>query len=132
MSQATILVADDYEPICDLVRKLLEPAYQVIGCVADGRALVKTALELKPDLVLLDVGLPLMNGLEAARELKRLWPQVKLLFLTMNPDPDIANEAMRIGASGYILKYAIPEELLSAVARAVSESLQSTPKNPRG
>ena len=108
MTRTRILVADDYVPICEAVRKLLEPAYEVIGCVGDGRTLLKTTLDQKPDVVLVDVGLPLLNGLQAARELKKLCPKVKLVFLTMNPDPDIISEAFRIGASGYVMKYAIP------------------------
>jgi DNA-binding NarL/FixJ family response regulator len=120
MKRTTILLAEDYPPMCDAVRKLLEPAYEVIGCVGDGRTLLKTAIDLKPDLVLLDVGLPSLNGLEAARQLRKLLPQVKLVFLTMNTDPDIANEALRMGASGYVLKHSIPDELLPAIENAVT------------
>lgn len=120
MRRTTILLADDYSPICDAVRTLLEPVYEVVGCVRDGRALLKTAMDLKPDVVLMDVGLPLLNGLQAARELKQLRPEVKIVFLTMNLDPDIAKEAFRIGASGYVLKHTIPEDLLRAIENAVA------------
>jgi DNA-binding NarL/FixJ family response regulator len=118
MRRTTILLADDHPQICAALQKLLEPAYEVIACVGDGRALVETAPELKPDLVLVDVGLPLLNGLEAGRLLKRQMPGVKLIYLTMNADPDVAREALRIGASGYLLKSAMGQELLQAVEEA--------------
>jgi DNA-binding NarL/FixJ family response regulator len=101
------------------LQKLLEPEYEVIGRVEDGRSLVKTALDLKPDLVLVDVGMPLLNGLDAGRELKKLVPRIKIIFLTMNPDPVLANEALRIGASGYLLKSSEGDELLQAVQNAL-------------
>ena len=126
MRRARILVADDYEPIRVTLKKMLEPAYEVVGCVGDGRTLVTTAMDLQPDLVLLDVGLPVLNGLAAGRELRKLAPQVKLLFLTMNPDPDVEGEAIRMGASGYILKYSIPEDLLPAVKHAVGADGEAT------
>jgi DNA-binding NarL/FixJ family response regulator len=119
MRRTTILLADDHPMICAALREMLEVDHDVIGSVQDGRALVKTAIELKPDLVVLDIGLPLLNGLEAARQLKAQLPAVKLIFLTMNRDPDIAREAYRIGASGYVLKDAMGEELLEVLHSAV-------------
>jgi DNA-binding NarL/FixJ family response regulator len=112
------MVADDHTMICAGFQKLLEPEYEVVGIVEDGRALLKAAVELKPDVVLVDVGMPLLNGLDAGRELKKTAPSIKLIFLTMNSDPDIASEALRIGASGYLLKNSQGDELLKAV-RAV-------------
>jgi DNA-binding NarL/FixJ family response regulator len=114
--------------IRDGLRKLLEPEYEVIGCVGDGRALVKAVQDLKPDLVLVDVGMPLLNGLDAGREVKKLTPRVKLIFLTMNPDPEVASEALRIGASGYLLKNSPGEELLQAVHNAVRGTSFVTPQ----
>jgi len=119
MKRPRILIADDHTMICDGFQKLLEPQYEVVGSVGDGRALLHAAIELKPDLVLLDVGMPLLNGLDAGRELKKLMPGIKLVFLTMNPDPDIAVEAFRIGASGYLLKTSQGDELLRAVRDAL-------------
>lgn len=118
MKRSTILVADDHTMICEGLKRMLEPEFEVIACVKDGHALVKTAVELKPDLVLVDVGMPLLNGLDATRELKKLMPRVKVIFLTMNPDPDIASEALKLGASGYLLKNSQGEELLKAVRDA--------------
>lgn len=120
MKRPRILLADDHAMICAGFQKLLEPQYEVVGSVGDGIALLKSAPELKPDLILLDVGMPLLNGLNAGRELKRLMPKVKLVFLTMNPDPAVAAEAFRIGASGYVLKSSEGAELL----RAVHDSLR--------
>ena len=93
MKRTSILLADDHTMICAALQKLLEPEYEVIGCVGDGRALVKTALDLKLDLVLVDVGMPLLNGLDAGRELKKLMPRIKIIFLTMNPDPDVGERS---------------------------------------
>lgn len=128
MRRTSILLADDHTMFCAAVQKLLEPEYEVIGCVGDGRSLVKTALDLKPDLVLVDVGMPLLNGLDAGRELKKLLPKTKIIFLTMNPDPIVANEALRLGASGYLLKNSEAEELLQAVHNAVRGITYVTPQ----
>ena len=103
MRRMRILLADDHAMICAGFQKLLEPEYEVVGSGGDGRSLLKAAQDLKPDLVLVDVAMPLLNGLDAGRELKKLMPGTKLIFLTMNPDPDVASEAFRIGASGYLL-----------------------------
>ena len=111
MKRTRILIADDHTMICAGFQKLLEPEYEVVGSVGDSRASLKAAAESKPDLVLVDVGTPLLNGLDAGRELKKLMPAVKLIFLTMNPDPDVASEALRIGASGYLLKNSQQDEL---------------------
>lgn len=115
MKRIRILLADDHTMICDGFRKLLEPEYEVVDSVRDGHALMKAAIELKPDIALIDVGMPLLNGLDAARELKKKAPGIKLVFLTMNTDPDVAAESLRIGASGYLLKNAPAAELLQAV-----------------
>lgn len=131
MKRTRILIADDHAMICAGFRKLLEPEYEVVGSVGDGHALLKTAADLRPDLVLVDVGMPLLNGLDAGRELKRLLPQVKLIFLTMNPDPDVASEALRIGASAYLLKSSQQEELLLAVRQALRGVSYVTPQVER-
>lgn len=123
MRRTTILVADDHPMICAALRKMLEPEHDLIGCVGDGRALVKSALDMRPDVVLVDLGLPGLNGLEAGRELKKLMPGLKLIFLTMNRDPDIMREAFRIGASGYVLKDAMGEELVPAIHDAMRQPI---------
>jgi DNA-binding NarL/FixJ family response regulator len=128
MKRTTILVADDHAMVCAGLRRLLEPEYEVIGCVGDGHSMVKIALALRPDLVLVDVAMPLLNGLDAGRELKKLVPRIKLIFLTMNPDPEVASEALQIGASGYLLKESAEEELLLAVRNALRGLSYITPQ----
>jgi DNA-binding NarL/FixJ family response regulator len=103
----------------------------VIACVGDGHSLVKTALALQPDVVLADVTMPLLNGLDAGRELKKLMPRVKLIFLTMNSDPDVASEALQIGALGYLLKESAEEELLIAIHNAMRGISYVTPQISR-
>lgn len=131
MTPVRILLADDHAMICAGFQKILEPHYEVVGSVGDGRALLKAAAELKPDVVLLDISMPLLNGLDAARELKKTMPHVKLVFLTMNTDSDIASEALRVGASGYLLKNSLASELLQAVDHAVRGVLYVTPQISR-
>lgn len=128
MRRTTILLADDHTMFSAGMRKLLEPEYEVVGCVTDGRSLLKTAADLNPDLVLMDVGMPLMNGLDAGRELRKRMPRIKLIFLTMNPDADIASEAFRIGAAGYLLKNSQGEELLQAVRNVIRGTSYVTPQ----
>jgi DNA-binding NarL/FixJ family response regulator len=114
--------------ICAGLAKLLEPSCEVVGSVEDGRALLKAADELKPDVVLLDIGMPLMNGLDAARELRKRMPHIKMIFLTMESDSYIAAEAFRAGASAYLLKTSQPTELLQAVRDAVRGVSYVTPQ----
>jgi DNA-binding NarL/FixJ family response regulator len=131
MQRITILLADDHTMFCAALQKLLEPEYEVVGCVKDGRALIKAATDLNPDVVLLDVGMPLLNGLDAGRELKKLLPRAKLIFLTMNPDPQVASEALRNGASGFLLKDSEAEELLLAIHSVIRGTSYVTPQVKR-
>ena len=131
MGRTRILIADDHTMICAGLAKLLEPHYEVVGCVEDGVALLKAAEALKPDIVLLDIGMPLLNGLDAARELKKRMPYVKVIFLTMESDSYIAAEAFRAGALGYLLKTSLPAELLQAVHDAVRGVSYVTPQISR-
>ncbi len=131
MRRTRILLADDHTMISAGLAKLLEPHYEVVGSVEDGRALLKAAEELKPDVVLLDIGMPLLNGLDAARELKKRMPSIKLIFLTMESDSYIAAEAFRVGAAAYLLKTSRPAELLQAVHDAVRGVSYVTPQIDR-
>lgn len=115
MRRPRILLADDHRLIREALARLLEPDCDVVGTVADGRALLEAVPELRPEIVVLDVAMPLFNGLDAARQLKRLMPQIKVIFLTVSEDPDIAAEAFRAGASGYLLKNSAASELLRAI-----------------
>src|SRR6186997_176212 len=111
MTRPRILLADDHLMLLEAFKALLEPAFDVVGIVPDGRMLLEVFSRLNPDVVLLDVGMPLLNGLDAGRQLKAQRRSVKLIYLTMNPDPDVASEALRLGASGYVLKSSAAQEL---------------------
>ena len=110
-----ILIADDHTLVAEACKKLLESDYEVVATVSDGRALVRAAVELRPQLIIVDVAMPLLNGLDAGQQIKELTPAVKLVYLTMNPDADLAAEAFRRGASGYLLKTCAASELAIAV-----------------
>ena len=127
-----VMLADDHTILVEAFLKLLEPNFQVVGAVSDGRALLETAQELNPDVIVADIGMPLMNGLEAGRRLKQLMPSVKLIFLTMNEDPALAAEAMRAGASGYLLKSSAATELIRALQLAAKGKTYITPQISRG
>jgi DNA-binding NarL/FixJ family response regulator len=115
-----ILIADDHSVVAEGLRSLLEKRYDVVGIARNGRELLVKAPELKPDVIVLDIGMPLLNGLDAAERLKLRLPEAKLVFLTMNDDPNLAAAALNLGAVGYVLKHAAASELL----KAVSEVLQ--------
>lgn len=110
-----ILIADDHALVAEACKKLLEAEYEVVRTVTDGRALVRAAAESWPHLIIVDVAMPILNGLDAGEQIKKLLPSVKLVFLTMNHDADLAAEAFRRGASGYLLKTCAASELITAV-----------------
>jgi DNA-binding NarL/FixJ family response regulator len=110
-----ILIADDHTLVADLCRQLLETEFEVVGTVNNGRALVRAATELKPDVIVVDVAMPILNGLDAGQQVKETCPAVKLVFLTMNSDIELAAEAFRRGASGYLLKTCAASEMVTAV-----------------
>ena len=126
------MLADDHTILVEAFRKLLEPHFEVVGTVSDGRALLETAPQLKPDVIIVDIGMPLMNGMEAASRLKELIPAVKLIFLMMNEDPDLAVAAIRRGASGYLLKSSAASELIRAIQMSLKAKSYITPKIARG
>jgi DNA-binding NarL/FixJ family response regulator len=118
ITRSRILIADDHTLIADLCRRLLETEFEVVGIVNNGRAMVRTAVELKPDAILVDISMPLLNGLDAGQQVKERLPAVKLIFLTMNNDVELAAEAFRRHASGFLSKTCDASELVTAV-RAV-------------
>ena len=122
-----VLLADDHTLLLGAFEKLLEHEYTVVGAVSDGRALLSAAAELRPDVIVLDIAMPLLNGLDAARQLKKTMPKVKLIFLTMNQDPNVASEAFRAGASGYLLKTSASSELSKAIKEALCGRSYVTP-----
>jgi DNA-binding NarL/FixJ family response regulator len=118
--RSRVLIADDHSVVAEGLRSLLEKRYDVIGIVQDGRELLLEAPKLNPHVIVLDIGMPLLNGLDAGERLRSSLPNVKLVFLTMNDDPNLAAAALNLGAVGYVLKHAAASELL----KAVSEVLQ--------
>jgi DNA-binding NarL/FixJ family response regulator len=110
-----LVIADDHTLVAEACKKLLEVDYEIVATVGDGRSLVRVAAELRPHLIIVDVSMPLLNGLDAGQQIKELLPSVKLVYLTMNHDADLAAEAFRRGASGYLLKTCAASELAIAV-----------------
>ena len=127
MARPRILMADDHLLLLDAFRALLEPDYDVVGAVTDGRMLLQEFSRLNPDVVLLDVAMPLLNGLDAGRLLKAQRKSVKLIYMTMNPDPELAGDALRLGASGYVLKSSAAQELKQAIQEALRGRSYITP-----
>ena len=132
MALTRVMLADDHTLLVEAFRKLLEPHCEIVGTALDGRTLLDTAPRLKPDVIIVDIGMPLMNGLEAGLRLKELMPTVKLIFLTMNEDPELALEAMRSGASGYLLKSSAGSELIRAIQIALKGKSYVTPRIAAG
>src|SRR5271154_2359202 len=118
-NRSRIGIADDHTLVAELCKRLLETEFDVVGVVSNGRDLLKSAIELKPDVVVLDIAMPFLNGLIAGRQLKQMFPAVKLIYLTMNSDADVAAEAFRRGASGYLLKTCAASEMVLAVRAAL-------------
>ena len=119
MSRARLLLADDHTIFLDALTKLLEADFEVVGTVSDGRELVSKAADLKPDVVVLDIGMPLLNGLDAGQQVKDQRPETRVIFLTQNQDPNLAAEAFRRKASGYLLKNSAATELVAAIREAM-------------
>jgi DNA-binding NarL/FixJ family response regulator len=115
-----ILLADDHTMLLEAFQRLLAPECDVVGAVADGRALLEIAPRLKPDVIVVDVSMPLLNGMDACRQLKPKLQGTKWVFLTVNADPDVAAEAIRLGASAYLLKSSAASELFTAIQEAMS------------
>jgi len=127
MPAPRVLLADDHHLLLGALEKLLQEDCQIVGRVSDGHALVAAAQQLKPDVIVLDVAMPLLNGLEAGRQIKQVLRTVKLIYVTMNEDPDIAAEAFRAGASAYLLKRSTPVELLTAIREVMLGRSYVTP-----
>jgi DNA-binding NarL/FixJ family response regulator len=119
MKRPRILLADDHKLMAEALQHMLRAEFDVVGTVSDGRALIKAAAELKPELVVVDIGMPLLNGLDAADQLKALHPDIKIIFLTQNREPRYAVEAFRRKASGYLLKDSAASELTTAIREAL-------------
>lgn len=118
--------------LLDALKRILEPRYEVVGMVSDGRALLEAAASLQPELIVLDIAMPQLNGLDAAHHLKRTMPKVKLIFMTMNEEPDLVGEAFRAGASAFLLKQAAVFELTDAMEHVLKGRSYVTPSAAEG
>jgi DNA-binding NarL/FixJ family response regulator len=127
MMRPRVLMADDHSLVLAGLRKLVEADCEVIGAVEDGRALVEEAEKLQPDIILLDISMPLLNGLDAARQLRKSAPESKLIFLTMHANPTYATEAFKAGASGYLIKRSAASELKQAMQAVMRGQHYMTP-----
>jgi DNA-binding NarL/FixJ family response regulator len=122
-----VLLADDHTMLLDAFRRLLEPRCEIVGTAADGRALVDLAANTRPDVIVLDISMPRLNGMDACAQLRRKIPELRWIFLTVNEDPDIAAEAIGLGASGYLLKSSASGELFTAIEQALAGKIYVTP-----
>jgi DNA-binding NarL/FixJ family response regulator len=127
MKRARILLADDHALTLEGIRAVLEPHHEIVGMVKDGRALLDAALRLEPDLIVLDITMPLLNGIDAAVQIKKNLPGLKLLFLTMHVNPAYLEAALNAGGTGYVLKSGAREELLEAMNSVLNGRIYVTP-----
>jgi DNA-binding NarL/FixJ family response regulator len=132
MKRTRIILADDHAMLLDAIKNLLEPEFEIVGTFHDGHALLNSAAELNPDVIVLDIGMPKMNGLSAGQRLKQVLPKVKLIYLTMNLDPDLAAEAFRLGASGYVVKNSAATELVHGIREVLRGRSYITPLMTKG
>ncbi|THJ24811.1 MAG: response regulator transcription factor [Nitrospira sp. CG24E] len=132
MSKPRVLLGDDHTLVLDGFRKLLEDQCEIVGAAEDGRTLLRMAQELQPDIVTLDISMPQLNGVDAAKKLKKILPRTKLIFVTMHADPAYVNEAFKAGASGYLLKRSAGSELRQAIQSVMEGQCYVTPLVAKG
>jgi DNA-binding NarL/FixJ family response regulator len=131
-SRPRILLADDHTMLLDAFQRLLEPQCEIVGTASDGRGLIELATTTRPDVIVLDISMPGLNGLDACAQLRRIMSEMKFVFLTVNEDADIAAEAIRLGASGYLLKSSASVELFTAIEQALAGKTYITPLVTKG
>lgn len=127
MSRNRILLADDHKIVAEGLRSILETEFELLGIVEDGRTLLEHARRLQPDVVVADISMPLLNGIDAVEQLKKSDPAIKVIILTMHPDVVYATRALAAGASGYVLKHSAASELIDAVKAALNGKVYITP-----
>jgi DNA-binding NarL/FixJ family response regulator len=132
MKRPKVVLADDHPLMMDALKNLLEPDFDVVGTFTDGHALVEGAPKLSPNAIVLDIGMPTMNGLSAGERLKKLMPSVKLIYLTQNIDQDMAREAFQLGASAYVIKSSAASDIVRAVQEALRGGSYVTPILTKG
>src|SRR5271163_3821820 len=132
MRRTRVLLADDHQMLVDALKSVLEPRCEVVGSVTDGRSLLDAAEKLRPDVIVLDIAMPQLNGLDAGRKLQQKMPAVKLIYMTMNEDPYLVGEAFRAGASAFLLKQAAGFELIDAIEKVLKGGKYLTPRAAKG
>jgi DNA-binding NarL/FixJ family response regulator len=132
MKRPRVLLADDHQMLADALESVLKVRFEVVGKVSDGRALLEAAAKLQPDVVVLDIGMPRLNGLDAGRQIHKAWPQMKLVFMTMQGDPYLVGEAFHAGASAFLLKEGAASELTKAIDQALKGGTYVSPSAAEG
>jgi DNA-binding NarL/FixJ family response regulator len=132
MRRPRVLLADDHQMLIDALKSVLEPRCEVVGAVTDGHSLLEAADKLRPDVIVLDIAMPQLNGLDAGRKLQQKMPGVKLIYMTMNEDPYLIGEAFRAGASAFLLKQAAGFELIDAIEKVLKGGKYLTPRAAKG
>jgi DNA-binding NarL/FixJ family response regulator len=132
MHRPRVFLADDHTLLVDAFSNLLESKYDVVGTASDGREMLSMVSKLKPDVVVVDIAMPNLNGFDAGEKLKKILPEIKLIFLTVNEDSDMVAEAFRIGANGYLLKSSAADELFQAIDAVLKGGKYVTPKIAKG
>jgi DNA-binding NarL/FixJ family response regulator len=130
MKQVRILLADDYAPTRESFEAILAPHFEIVATVANGRDLIEAALRLKPELIILDITMPLRNGIRAAREIRKNLPETKLLFVTMHTSSAYVKAAFKAGGTGYLVKSSAREEILAAAMKVLEGETYITPNLP--
>jgi DNA-binding NarL/FixJ family response regulator len=127
VKRASVLLADDHTIVAEGLQSLLEDEFELVGTVTDGRALVEAALKLRPDVILADISMPLLNGLDAVRQIRKQQPGARVIFLTMHAEAQLVAEGFKAGASGYLLKQSAGEELIRAIREVLKGRTYVTP-----
>ena len=127
MKKIRILLADDHKIVLEGIRNILEPEFDLVGMVENGRALVKACEEMSPDVVIVDISMPQLNGIEATKQIKRIDDSIQIIFLTMHMDVTYAARAFEAGASGYVLKHSAADELITAIHEVIKGRTYVTP-----
>jgi DNA-binding NarL/FixJ family response regulator len=127
MTKPRLLIADDHKIFTEGLKRLLKEDFDIAGVVADGRELLADAEKLRPDVIVADISMPLLNGIEAVIQIKKVHPEIRVVFLTMHPDAAYAVSAFKAGASGYVLKHSAPDELITAIREGLKGRTYVTP-----
>jgi DNA-binding NarL/FixJ family response regulator len=127
MTKPRLLIADDHKIFTEGLKRLLKEDFDIAGVVADGRELIANAEKLRPDVIVADISMPMLNGIEAVMQIKKVHPEIKVVFLTMHPDVAYAVSAFKAGASGYVLKHSAPDELTTAIREGLKGRTYVTP-----